>query len=314
MISGGWLRRTAAQLDKSMFAKQRRVIQPIVGNPSVPNQFIKAAHTTDPLKESRNLKFASGGDVKRETLDIPQPLEGAQSRKQIESQGDREFNALIDFVSGAQFDNMITGRRFKKAYEALTENDDIFVWLCMTSMAVLNPGDVRSRHIYRHLEALVQAVTSNEMTMRTAFRFYESAIRSPAYREIAARQTENGAATRLAGICAAADAMRKLGICRRPMTAYFELYQRIVERSEAMTPWGFPPLFQFEERLSLEPRLKFFTREERRQQRRKVRRGALLSKQTRLFGPKILWIPPTWRTSKNYLGAHYVHNPGLISD
>lgn len=49
-------------------------------------------------------------------------------------------------------------------------------------MSVLNPGDMRSRLIYYHLKALAQAVVEGTMTQRTAFRFYESAIRSPAYR------------------------------------------------------------------------------------------------------------------------------------
>lgn len=114
----------------------------------------------------------------REVLNTPKRLEGERSRKDLFAQNDTEFAALVEFVKGASYDQMISGRRFKAIYDALSENDDMFVWLCHVAMAVLNPGDVRSRLIYRHLETLAKAVSSNEMTQRTAFRFYESAIRS----------------------------------------------------------------------------------------------------------------------------------------
>ena len=249
----------------------------------------------------------------REALDVPQRLEGLRMRARLEKMQDPEFDALIDFVRGAEHDQMITGKRFQKAYEALTSRDDVIVWLCMVAMAVLNPGDVRSRLIYRHLEALVQAVANGEMTQRTAFRFYESAIRSPAYREIAQRQLSNGCSTRLAGICAATEVMRKLGVCSRPMSSYFELFQRITERSEAMTPWGFPPLFQFEERLALEPRLKFFSRTSQAQLNQR-RKKALFGRFTRMYGPRILWVPPIWKQCRRWMGNHYVGFPGIVPD
>jgi hypothetical protein len=170
---------------------------------------------------------------------------------------------------------------------------------------------VRSRLLYRHLEALVQAVASREMPPRTAFRFYEAAIRSPAYREIAARQLETGASTRLAGICAAAETMRRMGISRRPMTSYFELFHRITERSEAMTPWGFPPLFQFEERINLEKRLRFFNRSHSSGMRKK-RTPSL--KSTRYARNRRFWMPPTWQWSRKSVGNNYLKYPTMVSD
>ncbi|CCW69761.1 unnamed protein product [Phytomonas sp. Hart1] len=300
-------------LDKSSFATKRRVILPIHPTPNFPAHYIKAAFTTDPLKEKQKARFSSGGDAMREVQDIPKNLEGARSREELAGRGDVEFEALVEFLRGASYDQMISGRRFQKLYTALSGNDDVFVWLCHTAMAVLNPGEARSRLVYQHLKALAEAVASGEMTQRTAFRFYESAVRSPAYRAIAARQLENGAATRLAGISAAADVMREMGLTRRPMSSYFELYQRIVERSEVMTPWGFPPLFQFEERLSLEPRLKFFSRTAQ-QQLEQRRRGTIFSPHTILQKRRIFWIPPTWHRSGRYLGPHVNLYPGLTPD
>ena len=228
------LRRSTFRLggggDKSMFAKKRVVLTPMNTTPLSPSRYVKAAYTTDPLKESRSMQFASSGPMMKEVLDIPRRLEGEKSRAAIEELRDEEFDALVDFVTGARFDQMVTGRRFRAVYDKLSNNVDVFLWLCMTSMAVLNPGDMRSRLMYRHFEALLQAVATGEMTMRTAFRFFESAIRSPAFREIAQRQLETGASSRIAGLCAAADALKRLGFCRRPMSAYFELYQRISER------------------------------------------------------------------------------------
>lgn len=307
------LRRSLTFLDKSMFAAKRRVINPVHPNPSTPGHFIRAAFTTDPMKESDRARFTSGGEAMREVLDAPENLEGDRSRKALMMRGDKEFEALADFIRGAEFDQMISGRRFQKVYEAMTENDDVFIWLCMVSMSVLNPGDMRSRLIYRHLEALAHAVASGEMQQRTAFRFFETAVRSPAYREIAKRQLEGGAATRLAGISAAAEVVRRLGVSRRPMTSYFQLFQRISERSEAMTPWGFPPLFQFEERLQLENRLKFFSRDLKRVQRRR-RSASMFSRFTTMMGPRIMWAPPTWRHTKRYMGPQFTAYPGLVPD
>ena len=307
------MRRTVVTLDKSMFAAKRRVIMPIQPTPNYPSHFIKASFTTDPLQEKQKASFSSSGDAMREALNIPKNLEGEKSRHELLHSGDKEFNALVEFIQGATYDQLISGRRFKAAYDALSENDDTFMWLCHVAMAVLNPGDVRSRLLYNHLKALASAVAANEMTQRTAFRFYESAVRSPAFREIAKRQLQQGAATRVAGICAAADVMRKMGLTRRPMNSYFELYQRIVERSEAMTPWGFPPLLQFEERLQLEPRLKFFSRTARDSLERR-RRGTIFSPHVQLHGPRILWMPPTWKRTARYLGPHVKLYPGLIPD
>lgn len=300
-------------LDKSMFAAKRRVIVPIPPTPNFPAHFIRAAFTTDPLKEKQKARFSSGGDAMREVQDVPKNLEGERSRAALSFREDAAFAALIEFIQGASYDQLISGRRFQKVYDQLSENDDMFVWLCHTAMAVLNPGDVRSRLVYNHLKYLAEAVAAGEMTMRTAFRFYESAVRSPAYREIVARQLECGASSRIAGISAAADVMREMGLTRRPMSSYFELYQRIVERSEAMTPWGFPPLYQFEERLSLEPRLKFFSRGSQQQLERR-RRGNIFSPHTILQGRRIFWIPPTWNRSGRYIGPHVNMYPGMVPD
>jgi hypothetical protein len=306
------LRRSLALADKSMFAAKRRVIVPIQPTPGYSSAFIQASFTTDPLKEKQKTRFASGGEVMREVQDIPKNLEGENSRKELASRGDTEFSALIEFVQGANFDKLISGRRFQKAYDALSTNDDMFIWLCHVAMSVLNPGDVRSRLLYHHLKALSDAVASGEMTQRTAFRFYESAIRSPAYREIAKQQLQNGAATRLAGITAAADTMRKMGLTRRPMSSYFELFQRITERSEAMNPWGFPPLLQFEERLSLEPRLKFFSRNAGEALERR-RRGGLMTKHTK-YHRRIFWAPPTWARCGRFISPHFQQHPGMVTD
>nr|CCC93508.1 conserved hypothetical protein [Trypanosoma congolense IL3000] len=300
-------------LDKSVFAAKRRVIVPIHPTPNFPAHFIKAAFTTDPLKEKQNARFSSGGEAMREVQDIPKNLEGERSRRDLMNRGDAEFQALIEFIEGASYDQLISGRRFKKVYDILSENDDMFIWLCHTAMSVLNPGDMRSRLIYNHLRTLAEAVANGEMTQRTAFRFFESAVRSPAYREIASRQLESGAATRLAGISAAADVMRRMGLTRRPMSSYFELYQRIVERSEAMTPWGFPPLFQFEERLALEPRLKFFSRASQQSLERR-RRGHVMTPHMKLHGRRIFWIPPTWNRAGRFLGPHVTLYPGMTPD
>jgi len=297
-----------------MFADKRRVLHPIPPSPTAPSRLVKLAYTTDPLRESANIQFTSSGEAMREVMDLPRRLEGTKSRAAIEGAGDEAFEALVTFVKGARYDQMITGRRFQKAYDALTHNDDVFVWLCMTAMAVLNPGDMRSRLLYRHFEALATAVAAGEMTQRTAFAFYEQAVRSPAYREIAARNLETGASSRLAGICAAADMMKRLGLCRRPMAAYFELYQRIMERSETNTPWGFPPLFQFEERLGLEKRLKFFGRDNQAMVRRKSRGQPHFAKAQQFLRHRVYWIPLTWKTNRRWVGNHYKPPAGIVPD
>eukprot|EP00758_Cryptobia_borreli_P007957 Tbor_TRINITY_DN5346_c3_g2::TRINITY_DN5346_c3_g2_i1::g.4189::m.4189 len=298
-------------LDKSMFAAKRRVILPIHPNPSAHQSAIKAATTTDPLKISIKPKFASGYEAANEVIGSEGMLKGERGRRELEGRGDEEFNTLVEFVKGANNDQMISARRFNMAYEAFTRNDDVFVWLCHVAMSVLNPGDVRSRLIYRHLEALVKAVASGEMSKRTAFRFYESAIRSPAYRQIAARQLETGASTRIAGISAAADVMSKTGICRRPMTAYFELFQRITERSEANTPWGFPPLLQFEEKIQLPQRLKFFSRDNKMVLNRR-RKALVTAGMTKKQGARHFWIPPVWNGgAPHFMYAGFSPQPKL---
>lgn len=302
------LRFTRMALDKSMFAAKRRVILPIHANPVSSAGMVKASYTTDALKLSIAPRFTSDGEAMREVTGAEQNLEGERSRRMLDARGDPEFSALTKFVSGAAVDSMISGGDYRRAYDALTSNDDVFIWLCHVAMSVLNPGDVRSRLMYRHLEALVKAVTSGEMSQRTAYRFYESAIRSPAYRQIADRQLETGAATRIAGICAAAEVMRKSGVCRRPMTSYFELFKRITERSEANTPWGFPPLLQFEERLQLPTRLQFFGRGGAAANRKRSK-GKVTNSLTRLQGPRRFWLPPTWALSH----ANLMH-PGFSTN
>lgn len=297
-----------------MFADKRRVLQPINQSPLSPGRFVKAAYTTDALKQSTVMRFASGGQLMKEVLDVPRRLEGEKSRAAIEELRDEEFDALVDFVTGARFDQMITGRRFNTVYDKLSNSDDVFLWLCMTCMAVLNPGDMQSRLMYRHLEALLQAVAFGEMTMRTAFKFFEQAVRSPAFREIARRQLETGASSRVAGLCAAADAMKRLGLSRRPMSAYFELYQRISERSESMTPWGFPPLFQFEERLGLEDRLKFFSRSNKQALNTRMKSGSVYARHAKFASHKIYWIPYTWQTSRKWQGPSQSALPGVMAD
>ena len=309
------LRRSLARFgggDKSSFAAKRQVIHPLKPSPSAPAHMIQHAFQTDALKFSQDIKFFSGGEAMKDVISAPPRLEGEASRKALMAGGDAEFEALVEFIRGARHDDMITGRRFQKVYDALTEKDDLIVWLCMTAMAILNPGDIKSRLLYRHLEALVQAVASAEMTTRVAFRFYEAAVRSPAYREIAARNLETGASTRIAGICAAADALRRLGVTRRPMTPYFELYNRITERSEAMTPWGYPPLFQFEERMQLEKRLRFFGRAQSRDLRRS--KTDTLSKFKRFHRHRIFWLPVSWATNRKWVGNNFVKYPGMIAD
>lgn len=308
------LRRALLRLgggEKSSFADKRRVIHPLNTSPTVPGSFIKKAFTDDAMKETYKPTLSSGGALEREALNVPERLEGERSRTALEKVTDPEFDSLISFITGAQYDQMITGRRFQQAYDSLSEKDDVIVWLCMIAMSVLNPGDVQSRLMYKHLEALADAVANGEMAQRTAFRFYESAVRSPAFREIARRQQKSGTSARLAGICAAAEAMNRLGICRRPMTAYFELYQRITERSEAMMPWGFPPMFQFESRLHLEDRLRFFHRlndPSKRQMKGRKTRVA------RWSPGRIAWMPPTYKSNVKWPGPRWHMMHTIIPD
>jgi hypothetical protein len=310
------LRRTLRRLaggDKSSFAAKRQVIHPMPSTPAGPGHLVNVAFTTDAMRQTTAVKFATSASIQNEALDVPLRLEGEASRKELMMGGDKEFEALVDFIRGAKHDDMITGRRFQKAYDALTSSEDVIVWLCMVAMSVLNPGDVRSRLIYRHLEALVQAVATGEMPPRVAFRFYESAIRAPAFRAISARHLETGASSRIAGICAAADAMRALGVTRRPMTPYFELYNRITERSEAMTPWGFPPLFQFEGKVNLEKRLRFFSRRQSSTMRRRSK-GPMPTAAIKYRVGRIFWIPPNWRLNSKWVGSNYNRFPGVIAD
>ena len=73
---------------------------------------------------------------------------------------------------------IVSARKFQTFYDSASSQDEVVVWLCMVAMAVLNPGDLQSRLLYRHLHALTQAVASGDMNSRTAFYFYENAIRS----------------------------------------------------------------------------------------------------------------------------------------
>jgi hypothetical protein len=299
--------------DKTAFASARRVIIPIAPDPVAHGPLLRHSFTTDPLQESRKPTFHTSGKLKDETVRVPLRLEGARSRAVIESMGDKEFSDLVDFIQGATYDQMITGRRFKKVYESMTDNDHVFVWLCMVAMAVLNPGDVRSRLMYRHLEALATAVVNGELSTRTAFRFYETAVRSPAYREVAKRQLNSGAATRLPGICAAAEVMKNIGGTRRPLTSYYQLFQRITERSEALTPWGFPPLFQFEEQMQLEQRLRFFARKDGDTLENRRRKKSLVA-HYKVYKNRIFWVPPTWVSNTKWAGPWYQKNPGVMPD
>ena len=122
---------------------------------------------------------------------------------------------------------------------------------------------------------------------------------------------------RVAGLCAAADAMKRLGLSRRPMSAYFELYQRISERSESMTPWGFPPIFQFEERMALEDRLKFFSRANKEALDKKANGRnpyAIHARHGRFANHRIYWIPLTWKFAKKWQGPGLTALPGVMAD
>jgi len=288
--------------DKSSFAAKRRVLHPIHQSPAMPQQAIKFGYTNDPMKESTKIVF--GGVPAEDSY----RLEGEKSRKAVMTSKDKEFLALVEFLSGASAEKMISARRFEEAYDAMSEKDETIIWLCHSTMAILNPGDLRSRLIYRHLTALVEAVHAGEMTQRTAFRFYEAAVRSPAFREIAKRQLERGGSTRLAGLVAAAEIAREQGISRRPMTPYFELFQRITERSEALAPWGFPPLFQFEERMQLEPRLRFFARPLPQADKRKRGTGHVISPK------RMFWFPPNWFMQRKYAGPWFPQHAGVVPD
>lgn len=305
------LRRSAVGLDKSMFAAKRRVILPIHAGPSTPASMVKASFTTDPLKINLKMTYGSVGPAMRDVVGSEKMLEGERQRKELQAMGDVEFETLANFVRGASHDQIISAGRFNEAYAALTQNDDVFIWLCHVAMSVLNPGDVRSRLMYRHLETLIKAVAAGEMSRRTAFRFYETAIRSPAYRQLAARQLETGAATRMAGISAAADVMAKSGVSRRPMTAYFELFQRITERSEANTPWGFPALLQFEERIQLPKRIRFFERDNMNVVKKRSKTWALAGR-AKLLGLRKFWVPPTWNSgATRFMYPGFSPNPSM---
>ena len=104
-----------------------------------------------------------------------------------------------------------------------------------------------------------------------------------------------------------------MNVCRRSMQPYFELYQRITERSEVFTPWGFPPLYQFEERLMLLERLRPFARNYAasltNKRLKKTMRGAFL----KYYSHRIR-CPPTYKSSKNYMGNNASYFTGVIPD
>lgn len=303
---------------KSVFSQKRRKIHPLYNSPLVSQSNIKYIHTTDPMQISHKAKFYSGGEL-AETIAgggkaKAQRLENARTRAKIEKQGDTDFEAFTNFIEGKRFNNQVSGRRFQAFYDKVARQDDVVVWLCMTAMAVLNPGDLQSRLLYRHLHALTHAVASGDMEARTAFYFYENAIKSPAYRVAAQRQLLHGNGARLVGICAGAETLKNLNVCRRGMQPYYELYQRITERSEVFTPWGFPPLYQFEEKMGIFERLRPFSRVF--SQQTTARRARVTNKHgfRKYYSHKIVWVAPTWRNSKNYMGNNYSYFKNIVPD
>eukprot|EP00760_Papus_ankaliazontas_P023131 PhM_4_TR1944/c0_g1_i1/m.91900 len=300
---------------KAMFAQKRRKIWPISPTPVHSQSLLKHVHTTDPLRESRKIKYGTAGKDAQDQLDLPERLEGRRSKENMEKSATDEFDNLVSFIHGKRFDGSLRGSFFQRFYDMMQRQDDVIMWLCMVSMSVLNPGDMQSRLLYQHLQALTNAVASGEMNPRQAFKFYENAVRSPAYRVAAQRQTLHGNSTRLVGICAAAESLREMNVCRRSMQPYFELYQRITERSEVFTPWGFPPLYQFEERMQVLERLRPFTRAgmQNMSLSRKKKRG-LHGKYLKYFTRRIVWIPPTWAQSRTWMGPRFSHFRGIVPD
>ena len=297
-----------------MFAAKRRKIFPLPPTPVFPPGLLKNVHSTDPLKQ-KQYKYITAGQAAQEQMDLPPRLEGKFSKLKFETAEDAQFNAFKDFVQGRRYGDILSARKFQKFYDLCSAQDDVIVWLCMTAMAVLNPGDMQSRLLYQHLSALMKAVALQEMHPRSAFYFYENVIKSPAFLKLAELQTESGARTRLLGICAGAEAMKELGLCRRPMQPYFELYQRISERSEFFTPWGFPPLYQFDERLQLLDRLRPFSRSYHlKNEARRRRYKGLHGTWKRYYSHRIYWMPPLYIHTRNWMGPFYTFFRGIIPD
>ena len=297
-----------------MFAAKRRKVHPIPCAPIFTPGLLRVGHSKNPLQQKQN-KYVAGGQAAQEQTDTPPRLEGKVSKIKFESEEDAQFHAFTDFIEGRRLGDILSARKFQKFYDTCAAQDEVIVWLCMTAMAVLNPGDMQSRLLYQHLSALMKAVALKEMHPRTAFYFYENAIKSPAFRQFSERQLENGARTRLLGICAAADAMREANLCRRPMQPYFELYQRISERSEFFTPWGFPPLYQFDDRLQLMQRLRPFSRVHRMRSeiaRRKIK--DMHGTWRKYFSHRIFWIPPLYIFTRTWQGPFYTFFKGVIPD
>eukprot|EP00759_Apiculatamorpha_spiralis_P031565 PhF_6_TR33456/c0_g1_i1/m.48801 len=298
---------------KAMFSQKRAKIHPMYGNPLLTQQLINKAYTTDPMKATSRLKtYVEYG---KPDTDAPR-LEGIRSKEKIEKQADKSFDLLGKFLEGKRYDRLSSARQLQRFCDTMVAQDTVIVWLCMSAMAVLNPGNLHNRVLYQHLKSLVKAVATEQMHPRTAFYFYENAIKSPAFRT-AATQTHlmGGASTRLAGICAGAEALKELNVCARPMQPYFELYQRIAERSELFTPWGFPPLYQFEERLEMMQRLRPFSRSNigSVQNQRKKRKG-LAGTFLKYYANRVVWMPPSISMTRNYQGNFLPFFRGVIPD
>ena len=297
-----------------MFAAKRAKIFPVHPNPTYPQSIIRVTHTTDPLKIRGQNKYVQGGNQSATTSALYQRMDNSFSKRNIEKAKDPEFAAFADFLEGRRFGDILSGRKYQKFYDLCADQDDVIVWLCMTAMSVLNPGDMRSRLLYQHLKALLKAVANREMHPRTAFTFYENVVRGPAFRELAQTQLNHSQPHRLLGICAGAQLLKESNLCTRPMQGYFELYKRISERSEFFTPWGFPPLYQFEERLQLLQRLRPFNRAARQKAEMAKRSKRVSAKFRRYYGGSIMWIPPLWKHTRTWMGPQYRFFRSIIPD
>ncbi|KNH03662.1 hypothetical protein XU18_5002 [Perkinsela sp. CCAP 1560/4] len=299
---------------KSMFAAKRAKIFPIPSNPTVGANLIRMIHSTDPLKQKAQHKYIATGQEAARQSNVPPRLDNRFSKRTIEKASDPEFVAFAEFLEGRRFGDILSARKYQHFYDLCSNQDDVIVWLCMSAMSVLNPGDLRSRVLYQHLKALLKAVANREMHPRTAFYFYENVVRGPAFRELAQTQLNHGQPSRLLGICAGAHLLKETNLCSRPMQGYFELYKRISERSEFFTPWGFPPLYQFEERLQLLNRLRPFNRAARQKSEQKKKTKLVSAKFKKYYGGTIMWLPPLWRQARTWMGPFYRFFKSVVPD
>ena len=299
---------------KTMFAAKRAMIFPYPSNPTISQNLIRMTHSTDPLKQKAQYKYVANGPAASSQSNMPPRLDNRFSKRAFERAGDPEFSALTDFLDGRRFGDILSARKYQKFYDLCADQDDVIVWLCMSAMSVLNPGDMRSRVLYQHLKALLKAVANREMHPRTAFCFYENVVRGPAFRELAQTQLNHGQPSRLLGICAGAQLLKDTNLCSRPMQGYFELYKRISERSEFFTPWGFPPLYQFEERLQLLHRLRPFNRAARQKTEVAKRTKRVNAKFRKYYGGTIMWLPPLWRHTRTWMGPYYRFFRSIVPD